>query len=270
MAVDRLTPGAEWIRRVGRPHDTRLQLLCLPHAGGAASFYNSWSRWLPDGVELLTVQYPGRQDRITEPPISRMDDLAAQVAQAIQLHLAHDPPLVLFGHSMGAWVAFEVVRRLEIFFGHRPLGLIVSGQVAPHVPSEREWPDGSDEGLIAELRRIGGADIAPMLEPELRELVMPAVRSDFSLVREYSPQPLRRISTPVTAFAGIDDADVPWNKVAGWEAATTGSYASREFPGGHFYLVEHENELAHEVNATIRRLTGDSAERSPLGSNAEN
>ncbi|MFI6409689.1 thioesterase II family protein [Streptomyces sp. NPDC050548] len=270
MPVDRLTPGAEWIRRVGRCHETRLRLVCLPHAGGAASFYNSWARWLPPGVELLTVQYPGRQDRITEPPISRMDELAVQVTQALQPYLARDPPLVLFGHSMGAWVAFEVVRRLEISFAHRPLGLIVSGQVAPHLPSEREWPDGSDEGLIAELSRIDGADTAPVLQPELRELVMPAIRSDFSLLREYSPQPLRRISTPVTAFAGIDDADVPWNKVAAWEDATTGSYVSHKFPGGHFYLVEHEEELAHEVHRTIRWLAGEIAEPLPLRSNAEN
>ncbi|WP_250404600.1 thioesterase II family protein [Streptomyces cellostaticus] len=269
MSSDRAPAGASWIRRNRRCHNPRIRLLCLPHAGGTASFHHSWASWLPDGTDLLSVQYPGRQDRISEPCASTMDDLAPQVAQALQPHLDDDSPLVLFGHSMGAWVAFEVARHLEMSFARRPAGLIVSAQIPPHLPPEREWPGESDDELIAELRRTGGTYTDPMLQPGLRELVLPAVRADFRLVREYSPQRLRRISTPITAFAGVDDAGVPWNRVTEWKDATTGSFASQTFPGGHFYLLEHEREFAHQVNRAIHRMTGTGAAHSHTGQHAD-
>lgn len=265
MPSDPPSTGASWIRRNRRCRDARLRLLCLPHAGGTASFHNSWASWLPDGTDLLSVQYPGRQDRISEPCVSTMDDLAPRVVQALQPHLDDDSPLVLFGHSMGAWVAFEVARLLEMSWGRRPAGLIVSAQIPPHLPPEREWPGESDDELIAELRRAGGAYTDPMLQPGLRELVLPSVRADFRLVRDYSPQPLRRISTPITALAGVDDAGVPWNRVAEWKDATTGTFASHTFPGGHFYLLEHEQEFAGEVNRAIHRMAGNSARHSRTG-----
>lgn len=248
---------SEWIRHTKRCHDARIRLVCLPYAGGAANFYHSWARWLPDGVELLTVQYPGRQDRIGEPCLSRMDDLAPKVVEALQPCLGGPAPLVLFGHSMGAWVAFEVALRLELSFAYRPLGLLVSGQVPPHLPPLREWPGDTDEDLMAELRRIGGFDVESIDQPDLRELVMPAIRSDFRLVKEYPPQPLRRISAPIVAMNGTADPDVPLDKVDGWRDATRGAYRSHVFPGGHFYLTEHEPQVAQQVIRTLRRLAGE-------------
>lgn len=237
--------------------------MCLPHAGGAANFFHSWARWLPDGVELLTVQYPGRQDRIGEPGISRMDELAPEVVEALWPCLDAPAPLVLFGHSMGAWVAFEVALRLETSFAYRPLGLLVSGQVAPHLPPPREWSGDTDEELIEELRRIGGFDIESIDRSDLRELVMPAIRADFRLVKEYQPQPLRRISAPVVAFNGAADPDVPLDKADGWRDATRGAYSSHVFPGGHFYLAENEAQVADEVIRTLRLLTGDEEPTAP-------
>ncbi|WP_432076704.1 thioesterase II family protein [Streptomyces wuyuanensis] len=269
MPSDRPVAGASWIRRTRRCRDARIRLLCLPHAGGTASFHNSWASWLPDGTDLLSVQYPGRQDRISEPCASRMEDLAPQVVQALQPHLDDDSTLVLFGHSMGAWVAFEVARLLEMSFARRPAGLIVSAQIPPHLPPEREWPGESDEELIAELRRTGGTYTDPMLQPGLRELVLPAVRADFRLVREYSPQPLRRISVPITAFGGVDDEGVPWTRVAKWRDATTGTFNSHTFRGGHFYLLEQEQEFAHQVNRAIHRMAGSSATYSHTGQHAD-
>ncbi|MFI1366358.1 thioesterase II family protein [Streptomyces griseochromogenes] len=231
--------------------------MCLPHAGGAANFYHSWARWLPDGVELLTVQYPGRQDRIGEPCLSRMDDLAPEVVAALRPWLDAPAPLVLFGHSMGAWVAFEVALRLETSLGYRPLGLLVSGQTAPHLPPLREWPGDTDEELFAELRRLGGIDMESIEHPDLRELVMPAIRSDFQLVRDYPPRPPRRISAPIVALNGTTDPDVPLDQVDAWRDATLGAFRSHVFPGGHFYLTEHETQVADEVTRTLRWLTGD-------------
>ncbi|MGO4749881.1 thioesterase II family protein [Streptomyces sp. 2MCAF27] len=254
------TQGGGWIRRTRRCPDPRIRLVCLPYAGGAASSYYSWSRWLPDGVEQLVVQYPGRQDRITEPCMSRMGDLVPNIVEALRPNLGADVPLVLFGHSMGAWVAFEVALRLEISFGYQSFGLIASGQVPPHTTPEREWPTGSDDELIAELRRIGSMDVESIARPELRELVMPAIRSDFLLVKDYPPQPVRRISAPIAAYVGADDPDVPSSKAAGWEEATRGAFVSRVFPGGHFFLMEDEAQVAGELRRTFRWLArGNSA-----------
>ncbi|MGW2046476.1 thioesterase II family protein [Streptomyces sp. NPDC001858] len=260
---DLVTAPAEWVRCIKRCQQARIRLVCLPHAGGAASSYYSWAKWLPDGIELLAIQYPGRQDRIGDPCVSRMDELAPKVAEALRQHLSGPTPLVLFGHSMGAWVAFEVARYLESYFARQPLGLIVSGQIAPHLPAEREWSTGSDEELIAQLHRIGSMDIESIERPELRELVMPAIRADFRLVKEYSPRPLRRVSVPIVSLRGADDSDVPSEKVDGWLHATRGAYRSRTLPGGHFYLAEHEDDFARELIRTLGWLAASDASTVP-------
>ncbi|SDM86925.1 thioesterase II family protein [Allokutzneria albata] len=232
-------------RPVARP---RVRLVCFAHAGGGPSAFRSWHEGLPADVEVLAVRYPGRQDRLTEECVDRMEPLADAIAGALTPLL--DTPLVFFGHSMGAWVGYEVALRLRGEHGFSVDQLLVSGQVPPH----RRKPGGEDPGtdaVIAEVRRLGGYDAQLFEDPELRELVLPAILADFSLVRTYAGDPAEVVDSPIVAYFGEQDEDAPAEDMRAWAERTTGDCAGRSFPGGHFYLAEHEAELLREISARL-------------------
>lgn len=101
----------EWFRLFSSAPDAAVRLLCLPHAGGSASFYFPVAQALSPSVEVLAVQYPGRQDRRMEPLIDDIHTLADRITEELSAY--RDKPLALFGHSMGAVLGFEVAQRLE-------------------------------------------------------------------------------------------------------------------------------------------------------------
>ncbi|MFD7628274.1 thioesterase II family protein [Streptomyces sp. NPDC059851] len=227
-----------------------LRLVCFPHAGGTAQFFHGWPAHLPDEVELLAVRYPGRQDRLAEPCIDAMDAMADAVTEALAPHL--DLPLALFGHSMGSAVAYEVTRRLEAG-GLRPVRLLVSGRAAPHRARPAGAADGDDAALVATVRELGDYQSEVYLIPELRELLLPALRADYRLIESYRPDTPVPVRTPITAYTGRDDATCPEEAVRGWADLTgPGHFDLRFFPGDHFYLVPHEAHLLADVAARLR------------------
>jgi pyochelin biosynthetic protein PchC len=240
---------AHWFRRfrpVARP---RARLICLPHAGGGASTYRTWPDRLPADVELLAVRYPGRQDRLLEDCVEQMDVLADQITTALGSYLTQ--PLALFGHSMGASVAYEVAVRLEQRHGHRLGALLLSGQTPPHRARSRDVHLRGDDAVIAEVRRLGQADVASLDHPDLRELALPALRADFRLLGTYRRETLHVLSAPVTAYVGTADVDVPAESVARWADVTSAGFTMRTFPGDHFYLVDAEADLVADVVGRI-------------------
>src|ERR1700741_5310415 len=82
------------------------RLFCFPYAGGSASKYRQWRDFLPAGAELCAIQLPGREQRIVEPALRRMDDAVNALVHALLPYV--DRPFVFFGHSMGAVIAYEV------------------------------------------------------------------------------------------------------------------------------------------------------------------
>lgn len=243
VSTPTISPGS-WFRRGGKAVNPRMRLVCFPHAGGAASFFNPWSSLLPAHMELLSVQYPGRQDRIAEPCLERMEELSAGITTALSRLL--DRPIVMFGHSMGATVAFEVALQLEKIFSFTPVTLFVSGQQAPHIPSKEEAP-GDDEAMIAEIRGFGDGSAAALDDPDLLELAMPSIRADFRLIHNYRTQPVRAISAPITSYVGDKDPDVSTEKAQAWGRATRGKFHFESFPGGHFYLSDNGPELVSKI-----------------------
>ncbi|MEU2390212.1 alpha/beta fold hydrolase [Streptomyces sp. NPDC007369] len=227
-----------------------LRLVCFPHAGGTAGLFHGWPARLPDEVELLAVRYPGRQDRLAEPCIDAMDAMADAVTAALAPRL--DLPVALFGHSMGSAVAYEVTRRLEAR-GLRPERLLVSGRVAPHRARPDGVADGDDAALIATVRGLGDYQSEVYLIPELRELLLPALRADYRLIESYRPDVPVPVCTPITAYTGRDDATCPEEAVRAWAELTgAGRFDLRSFPGDHFYLVPNEAPLVADISARLR------------------
>jgi pyochelin biosynthetic protein PchC len=228
-----------WLRCYRPRPDAAVRLVCFPHAGGSAGFFRPWLRDLPADVEMHAVQYPGRADRLDEPPQAELTALADRVTDALA-GLA-DRPLALFGHSLGAAVAFEVARRVRSRPGVRVDRLIVSGRPGPRHAGVQHL--GTDEDLWSELRRLGGTDEGLLGLDELRALLMPALRADYRMSETYHPAPQPLLDCPVLACTGDADPEVRADELTAWSKFTTAEFTLREFAGDHFYLVPRQRGL---------------------------
>ncbi|BCJ50473.1 thioesterase [Actinoplanes sp. NBRC 14428] len=246
--------SSAWLRRYLPADEPRSRLVCLPHAGGSASYFLPTARALGTRADVLAVQYPGRQDRRGEPPVDTVGELADRIAEVL-LPLT-DLPLVLFGHSLGATIAFEVAVRLEAA-GIRPASLFASGRRAPSTHRVERVHTLDDEGLLADLRRLGGTDQAVLDgDREIQQMVLPAIRSDYRAAETYRWVPGPPLTCPVIALRGNEDPLAGEAETLAWQWHTTGGFTMRSFPGGHFFPRDH----AEEINRLIgERLAGVAA-----------
>ncbi|MCX5205448.1 alpha/beta fold hydrolase [Streptomyces sp. NBC_00237] len=241
------TSASPWFRLIRGGGAPRLRLVCFPHAGGAANFFRSWAPLVPDDVELLAVRYPGREDRIFDPPVERMEELADSLADACA-SLASSP-LAFFGHSMGASVAFEVAVRLAAAPGAvGPRALFVSGRAGPGKNRSRGLADATDEKLVEELAAMSGSTAKALANKELRELLLPQIRADYRLIERYTAAvPSPPLDIPVCAYYGDRDDRVDEDGAKAWSEVTRSAFVTRSFPGGHFYLEEHMAPLVADL-----------------------
>ncbi|MFG1949441.1 thioesterase II family protein [Nonomuraea sp. NPDC048826] len=246
------TRTGEWIRRF-HPAPDAARLVCLPHAGGSATFFFAMSRDLSPAVEVLAVQYPGRQDRRSEPCVDDIRVLADHVADELRPWL--DRPIALFGHSMGAAVAFEVAMRLERI-GVTPVMLFASGSRAPSCGRRERIHLRDDTGLLKELASLSGTSAQVLDDEEIMRTVLPVLRNDYRAIETYRYRPVPPLRSPVMAITGEDDPQVTLEEAQSWSRHTTGGFALRTFPGGHFYLTSH----GAEVRGLITRHLGGGAE----------
>ncbi|WP_131770499.1 thioesterase II family protein [Candidatus Protofrankia californiensis] len=250
-----------WIRRFHPVPDPALRLVCFPHAGGSATFFFPLSRELSapaapgrPGVEVIAVQYPGRQDRRGEPAIDTVAELAEKITAALRPWAAE--PLTFFGHSMGAVVAFEVARRLRAGGDAGPTLLIASGRRAPS--RQRPHQDvhrRDDAGIVAELRRLAGTDSRLLGDEEILRMILPAIRADYTAIETYQPGEEALVHCPVTAFTGDTDPQTTIDEADAWRDHTTGAFGLRVFPGGHFYLAEDPGPVIAAIRAELGAQT---------------
>ncbi|MFJ5557175.1 thioesterase II family protein [Streptomyces sp. NPDC093250] len=238
--------GNTWFRRYSATGTPRRRLVLLPHAGGSASFFHTWGRAFDGETDVLVAKYPGRHQRLGDPCIDSMEVLADQVTAALLPFT--DLPVTLFGHSMGASLAYEVALRLEERHGIRPATLHVSSRKAPHRLTPRDLHRQGDDALIAELRRLGGTDTALLDDPDIRKLVLPAVRADFTIVGTYGPRTPTPVCCPVHAWIGDADQSTAVGEMDAWGDVAPGGFRLRVLPGGHFYLVEQYDAVVRGIS----------------------
>jgi surfactin synthase thioesterase subunit len=251
MTVD---PAAGWVAvPVPRP-DADVRLVCLPHAGGGTAAYVGLARALPETTELRTVRLPGRETRLRESPYLRVGALVADLATVLGPLL--ERPFALFGHSLGAVVAFELARRLRREGAPQPVQLFVSGRRAPQLPDpEPPLSQLPDDRLVAELcRRYDGIPRAVLETPELLEIFLPILRADCEILDSYAYADEPPLSVPISALAGADDRRVGAEELAGWGRHTSVAFRARVLPGAHFYFQGAEQALADELERDLARI----------------
>jgi len=240
--------NSAWIRRFHPAPDAGTRLVCFPHAGGSATYYFPVSRALSPAVDVLAIQYPGRQDRRAEPCVDDLRTLADRVVDELRGWV--DRPVTLFGHSLGATLAFEVAVRLRRE-GVTPLGLFASGRRAPCRHRDERVHLFDDDGLVADLKRLSGTDSQMLDDDEVLRMILPATRSDYRAAETYRYQPAPPLDCPIVALVGDDDPQVSIDEARSWGEHTTAGFDLRVFPGGHFYLNTHAPAVLRVITEHI-------------------
>jgi surfactin synthase thioesterase subunit len=225
----------------------RIRLLCLPFAGGGAGFFRAWRRLESPLVDFVGIQLPGREDRLREPPSTTVATAVDATLPAIEAELARPGPVCLFGHSSGAVVAFELVRRLDVTAPGRVSHLFVSGCPAPWLGRTHRATGLPDDEFIAAVQDFAGATHAALAEPRLRELLLPPLRADVEMHEQYRVPPGTAVDIALTAVRGSADVLVTGEEAREWARATRAGFGYAELPGEHMYLYDRRTELADLV-----------------------
>ncbi|WP_129306072.1 alpha/beta fold hydrolase [Streptomyces sp. L2] len=245
---------SDWIRRYHPAVAGAPRLICFPHAGGSASFYFPVAKALTPGIDVLVVQYPGRQERRREPLIDNVPELADLAFEEVRQYA--DRPLYFFGHSMGATVAFEIARRFAGAGLPAPARLFASARRAPSRTRADRVHTRDDEGVIRELRRLSGTDDRVLGNEEIMRLALPVLRNDYKAVETYRADPGARIDSPVTVLTGDSDPNTTLDEARAWSAHTTAACDVQVFAGGHFYLVDRQREVLDAITTGIGARAG--------------
>lgn len=221
--------------------------LVFPHAGGAALAYRSLGTALAAaGSDTYVMQYPQRGDRLTHPALDTVGELAADLFEGGDW--AQLGPLRLFGHCMGAVVAFEFARVAESR-GIEIGALWVSASEAPSTVAAAPSLPMAETEIIAEMVDLGGTDPQLLADDDFVELLLMAVRADYAAFNRYACAEDVRIAADIHTLGGQADHRINENMLRRWEIHTSGAFTVSMFDGGHFYINDHTADVAELVNA---------------------
>ncbi|MFF8908801.1 thioesterase II family protein [Streptomyces olivaceoviridis] len=231
--------------------DATVRLYLFPHAGGSAASYARWASLLPHDVEVRTTQLPGRQERRSETAFTRLDPLIEALYDEVEDDW-DGRPFAFFGHSMGALLSYRLTLAMEAEGGPSPALLAVSGWAGvAHHSSDVPIADMSDEEFIAKVEQFGGLPPEVLDNPEMRALVLPALRADFQVLNDYrhDAAPVR---CPLVAYCGLSDPALAGDAMATWSSLSPAFLGLTRFPGSHFYIYQHASAIAADLGRHLR------------------
>lgn len=226
-------------------------LVCLPFAGAGASFFHPWQAIVGDAVRVLPLQLPGRERLIDLEPhrdaYRAADDLLVQLRE----RLDGDTRLVLFGHSLGAVLAYELAHRVVREPGVELVRLFVSGSPEPGSGRDQRATGLTDDEFLARVSEFAGYTHEALEDPEMREMILPALRADVEMHENYVPSTSDPLPAPITAIRGEDDELVSYEGAAGWSKVSGLDFDHVEVPGGHMYLADTAPALLRLITSTV-------------------
>lgn len=231
----------------------KVRLFCFPYSGASASIYYPWVEILPPGIEVCPVQLPGRGNRISENSYTSLGELIPEAEESLKPYF--DKPFAFFGHSMGALIGFELARLLQSNGEDLPVILFVSGHNAPHLPDTSEpihalpTPE-----FVAQIKSMNGTPDEILEDPELRDLLLPILRADFSVCETYSYRNEMPLDCSICACGGLGDPYVDREGLKAWSRHTVKEFSMRLFQGNHFYLNDDRLYLLQAISQEINKV----------------
>ncbi|XP_067657009.1 S-acyl fatty acid synthase thioesterase, medium chain-like [Haliotis asinina] len=228
--------------RFKRPN-ARVRLICLPWGGGGSIFYAGWGRLMSENIEVVGVTLPGREARIDEKCCDDLEEIITDIINVMKSRYM-DKPFILFGHSMGSLLAYELACRLKSQTGQEPRKMYLSGISAPHSPMRQRLNidhNATDQEFIEALGSLGGTPKEVLENEEIMKFILPTLRADNTMLDRFDFTPSDGqppFTCPMSFFDGKDDAK---HDIEAWKSLTTGQFTLTMMPGGHFYLRDPTN-----------------------------
>ncbi|MBF0695879.1 thioesterase [Actinomyces bowdenii] len=233
-------------------------LVCLPHAGAGSAAYARWVPLLPPWIRLVAVTLPGRESRSLEPLMTSVEEVINALGP--QLADSTEEPFALFGHSLGALLAYELTKWMEVHCAPQPELLILSGRMAPHhVHKGEDLHSLSDARFLTAMQeKYGGIPDLLRNSTELQRLFLPPIRADMEMLEAYRfSHPTRLISSDLLVLGACDDPTTRESGLRAWNDLTVGHATFRTLPSGrHFFAQTRAHEVTQIVaEALAARLT---------------
>ena len=231
----------------------KIKLFCFPYAGGSASAYNKWKQYLDKNIELYTVELAGRGRRIYDPLYNSMAEAVDDVYKIIGSQIT-DVPYCFFGHSMGGIIAYELALKIRELKKPQPIHIFFSGRGAPHVRGsgdEKNIHTLSEEEFKKEIIELGGTPKEFFEHPELLDVLLPMLRSDFKIAECYQGKnAIVPFDHDITVFIGKEE-DVTAEQMHGWREQTSGICTIHYFNGDHFFVNEETKKVVEIINKIL-------------------
>jgi len=251
--------STRFFRATALPSGGAIRLFCFPYAGGsAAAIYRQWPQYAPHWLQICPVELPGRGSLCTEAPFRSLPELAADIAAA--LHPYADTPYALFGHSMGALIAYEVACNLQAAGKQQLCKLIASAAHAPFLARTRPPISNLPAAeFLAHVRDMNGTPAEVLADRELLEILLPVLRADFSMCEQYRSGRPQILRAPITTLAGLQDHYITGPDVRAWKRLTSGGTRALWFPGDHFYIKENVTSIVNAISDELGACRGSLA-----------
>ncbi len=247
--------NARSVIALARNDDARVRLFCFPFAGGGASVFRKWTPHVSRDVQMMAIQMPGRESRLSEDLHVDMPVAVAAIVDDLLPWL--DRPFAFLGHSLGSLMSFCVARELRERGAPMPLHMFLSARRAPHLAGPRRALHGlpRDE-LLRELRSLEGTPSAVLEHEELLELLLPILRADFQLNERYVHADAAPLPCTATVMGGLSDHAADRAQLAQWAQHFAGPTELDMFPGGHFYVDQMLPVLGARIGQRLLSSVG--------------
>ena len=249
-----VAPTQQWFKFSPRNSKPRFRLFCFHYAGTGASIFNSWSEKLPPNTEVVSIQLPGRENRLKETPFTRLKPLVQTLTPLFEEYL--DVPFAFFGHSMGALLSFEIARELRRQSWSIPEYLFVSAYRAPQIPDLDlpiyQLPDAKFIKAVSDYQGISEQNLQNL---ESRHISISNLKADFEILQTYFYTKEESLESKIYAFGGLTDLKVSRQQLAAWEQQTKIDFRLKMFDGNHFFWREAEDEVIDTIKEAIAKLT---------------
>jgi acyl transferase domain-containing protein/surfactin synthase thioesterase subunit/SAM-dependent methyltransferase/acyl carrier protein len=245
--------GNQWFPSLSTSSTSQQRLFCFSPAGAGASLYQSWLNKFPENIEVCPIQLPGRENRLSETPLTRLKPLVENLAAAIEPYL--DRPFAFFGHSVGGLIAFELTRYLRKNSQEQPSCLFVAASRPPQLPDlSNPLHNLGDAPLLEALQRWQGIPAAIAEDESAIKLYLPTIRADLAVLETYFYRQEEPLDCPIVAFGGLEDPTLNKGELTAWQQQTRRQFTLKMFSGNHFFVGENTTPIIETIIHTLNQL----------------
>ena len=234
-----------------------MKLFCFPYAGGSSAIFSQWKNHINPNIEIRAIELAGRGKRIHESLYKNFEEAVSDIFSLIVYELEDNCKYALFGHSMGAKIAYELTQKILERGLPWPEHIFFSGRGAPYIKGrhEKKYHKLPDNEFKEEVLKLGGTPKEFFENTELLEVFLPLLKNDFKLAdRDEEEKKIKLLPCDISVFLGKDEELTP-EQADSWKNYTSGNCTIHYFNGGHFFINEKVEEVVQKINKTVQFLS---------------